>query len=175
MRKAREEAFEALFDLHREIDTAAAAVARRLGDRLRCARGCAACCIDDLTVRPIEAERIRRRHPDLLRDSEPHPPGACAFLDGEGACRVYADRPSVCRSQGLPLRILYEDEAGEIAEHRDICPLNIAGGAPLERLGEDDCWLVGPFELRLATLDARFVGDEKNGEEEVRVALRSLF
>jgi Fe-S-cluster containining protein len=171
----REEAIDALIDLHREIDEAAVTLARRHAERLRCARGCAACCLDDLTVRPIEAERIRRHHADLLRDGVPHPPGACAFLDSQGACRIYDDRPSVCRSQGLPLRVLFEDEAGEIAEHRDICPLNQEGGPALERLEEEDLWLVGPYELRLASLDADFLGEESGVEDEVRIALRSLF
>ena len=100
----------------------------------------------------------------------------CAFLDDEGACRIYADRPSVCRSQGLPLRVLFEDERGEIAERRDVCPLNLEGLPALDRLSEEDCWLVGPYELRLAALDARFSGrpPEDDGET-TRVALRSLF
>jgi Fe-S-cluster containining protein len=178
-----------LLELHREIDEAAAILARTHRTRLRCEMGCASCCVDDLTVWSVEAERIRRSHPDLLRDGEPHPVGACAFLDDRGACRIYADRPSVCRSQGLPLRILFEDEAGEIAEHRDICPLNLEGGAGLEELAEEDCWLVGPFELRLAAIEARFsaareaggerggeMGDRPTGErDDARVALRELF
>jgi Fe-S-cluster containining protein len=172
----RREALEALLALHGEIDEAAAEVAERLAGRLRCARGCSDCCVDDLRVWPIEAERIRRRHASLLREGDPHPVGGCAFLDDEGACRIYADRPSVCRSQGLPLRVIFEDERGEVAERRDICPLNLEGLPALDRLSEEDCWLVGPYELRLAALDARFSGrpPEDDGET-TRVALRSLF
>lgn len=177
-RAEREQAYAALLELHREIDAAASALAGRHAARIHCRRGCSACCLDGLRVWPIEAERIRRHHAELLRTGEPHPPGACAFLDGEGACRVYADRPSVCRSQGLPLRVLFEDASGEIAERRDICPLNLEGGAPLDQLAEEDCWLVGPYELRLAALEARFSGsgeqDEARGDA-ARVELRSLF
>lgn len=100
----------------------------------------------------------------------PHAVGACAFLDDEGACRVYEDRPYVCRSQGLPLRVLFENEANDIEERRDICPLNLEGGPPIESLDEDDCWLIGPFELRIARLDEELLGGQ--GE---RVALRDLF
>ncbi len=182
-----EQALAALVELHREIDEAVAQVASRHAGRLRCGRGCAACCLDDLTVRPIEAERIRRRQGRLLREGSPHPPGACAFLDDAGACRIYEDRPSVCRSQGLPLRVLFEDEADEIAERRDICPLNLEGGPPLEALDETDCWLVGPHELRIAALDAAFEAELRPGsdasdsvlgagaDEPARVPLRSLF
>jgi len=117
----------------------------------------------------VEAERIRREHPDLLREGSPHPAGACAFLDDEGACRVYRARPYVCRTQGLPLRWIAETPAGDVAEHRDICPLNTEG-PPIETLPEDACWTLGPYEGRLAEIQRRF-GD---GRME-RVPLRSLF
>jgi Fe-S-cluster containining protein len=156
--------------LHAEIDRQAARIARRHGARLRCGRGCAACCLDDLTVSAAEAELIRRKHPRLLERATPHPTGACAFLDGQGAWRIYAERPSVCRTQGLPLRVLFEDENDEIAERRDICPLNLVGGPALDELAEDDCWLIGPVELELAELARRLVG-----EPAPRTALRDLF
>lgn len=159
-----------LRDLHGEIDDEANALAKIHSERLQCRRGCSACCLDDLTVTRIEAERIRRAHPDLLRYGEPHSVGGCAFLDEQGECRVYEDRPYVCRSQGLPLRIIFENEAGEIEERRDICPLNLQGGPPLESLDEGDCWLVGPFELRIGQLDDGFAGDDQK-----RIALRDLF
>ena len=64
----------------------------------------------------------------------------------------------------------FEDEAGEIAERRDICPLNLEGGPALGDLAEDDCWLIGPHELKLIELD-----DRLNAEEAPRISLRSLF
>lgn len=74
--------------------------------------------------------------------------------------------------------MLLEDESDEIVERRDICPLNLEGGPPLESLAEDDCWLVGPFELRLAAIDERFPVEANPPfplDREGRVALRSLF
>ena len=168
--ESADEALAALRNLHDEVDAEANALATIHAERLQCRRGCSACCLDDLTVTRIEAERIRREHPELLRNGMPHAVGACAFLDDEGACRVYEDRPYVCRSQGLPLRVLFENEANDIEERRDICPLNLEGGPPIESLDEDDCWLIGPFELRIARLDEELLGGQ--GE---RVALRYLF
>ncbi len=159
-----------LVALHEEVDRETRALAVVHADRLQCRRGCHACCVDELTVTQIEAERIRRAHPELLATGTPNPVGACAFLDVEGACRIYAERPLVCRSQGLPLRIFFEDEEEQIEERRDICPLNLAGGPPLESLPEDACWLVGPHELRLTHLDER-----AGGSDEARVRLRDLF
>ena len=59
---------------------------------------------------------IRAEQAELLGKGRPHPPGACAFLDGEGACRVYDSRPYRCRTQGLPLRWFDEGPFGEPVE-----------------------------------------------------------
>ena len=147
--------------LHDEVDRRAAALAERHRKRMVCARGCSGCCVDGLTVFEVEADRIRAGAADLLATGTAHPPGACAFLGSEGECRVYAVRPYVCRTQGLPLRWI--DEEAE-AEYRDICPLNDKG-APIEELDAADCWTVGEFEERLAQMQ----GDGR------RVALRDLF
>ncbi len=161
-------ALRVLHDLHAEVDALAADLARMHAPRLRCARGCSGCCADELTVLPIEAARIQSAHAELLVQGEPHAAGACAFLDSAGACRIYADRPYVCRTQGLPLRWLAEDEHDEIVEQRDICPLN-EPGPPITELSEDACWLIGPFEQRL--LDAQ----DSVAPDAPRIALRSLF
>lgn len=167
----RRDAYAALIDdYYARIDTAAKRVADLHSGRLVCQRGCSACCLDDLTVSPVEAERIRLAHPALLREAVPHSRGACAFLDQEGACRIYGERPAVCRSQGLPLRVLFEDDCGEIAERRDICELNVCASKPLDKIPEDDCWLLGPFELELGAIEEGRFGD---GAE--RIGLRSLF
>ena len=119
-------------------------------------------------VGPREARRIERRHGELLAREQPHAEGACAFLDGEGACRIYDERPYVCRTQGLPLRWIDELEDGEAVELRDICPLNDEG-EPIEEIDEDGCWTLGPVEERLARIQAA------TGAPGRRVALRGLF
>jgi hypothetical protein len=154
--------------LHAEIDAATAPLTALHGKRLRCRRGCAACCVDDLTVFEVEAEAIRARCSAVLRET-PHPPGACAFLDDAGACRIYAHRPYVCRTQGLPLRWIDFQEEGAPVERRDVCPLN-EPGPPLEALPSDACWELGPTEARLAALQGA-----RDGGVLRRVRLRDLF
>lgn len=160
-----------LAELHAAVDAEVAELSALHAERLQCGRGCAGCCLDDLSVFAVEAERIRAEAGELLRSGEPHPPGACAFLDGEGACRVYAARPYVCRSQGLPLRWLEERE-GQVVELRDICSLNEPEGQPpLEELAPESCWPIGPVEARLREL-------QESHEPETplrRVRLRDLF
>lgn len=144
-----------LFEIHRS--------------RVQCARGCCDCCIDEISVYEIEAERIRQSFPDLLADGIPHPPGRCAFLSGDGVCRIYPARPYVCRTQGLPLRWIGETQDGSLVDLRDICPLN-EDGRPIEELSHRECWEIGPFEEKLAELQrVAAAGRER------RVRLRDLF
>ena len=167
-RRESEAALRGLVRFHDEVERDAAALAARHRERLQCRRGCTDCCVDELTVFEVEAERIRRGAARLLDEGTPHPAGACAFLGRDGACRIYADRPYVCRTQGLPLRWIEERADGVPVEFRDICPLNEEG--PLvEALDEDACWTLGPAEGRLAAIQQAFGGDLQ------RVRLRDLF
>lgn len=149
--------------LHATVDALVEPLAR--APYLRCALGCSTCCVDDLSVYELEANRIREEFPDLLANGVPHPQGKCAFLDDRGGCRVYAARPYVCRTQGLPLR-WGDEEAGRAVERRDICTLNAVS---LEDLPADACWTLGPVEARLEAAQAHF------GTAGSRVSLRSLF
>ena len=161
-----------LTELHRTVDARGTDLIASLPGKLACRSGCADCCLDDLTVLPVEADLIRHHHADLLATAAPHPAGACAFLDADGACRVYEQRPYICRTQGLPLRWLGEDEAGAAAEMRDICPLNEEPlGVALADLKADQCWELGSFEGALASLQAEYQG----GFELTREPLRGLF
>jgi uncharacterized protein len=148
---------------HREVDQAVARFEELHRERLQCTRGCSGCCVDGITVFEIEAELIRLRHGELLAAAQPHPEGGCAFLDGEGACRIYGDRPYVCRTQGLPLRWVEDG-----VEKRDICGLN-EPGPPLVQLRTSACWPIGPAETKLRALQLAACGDL------TRVPLRALF
>ncbi len=164
--------------LHETVDARSAEILAALPAPLTCRLGCADCCVDDLTVFSIEADLIRHHQAELLAAAEPHPPGACAFLGPDGGCRIYQQRPYVCRTQGLPLRWLAEDEAGEVVEMRDICPLNEepllnaeSGATPIATLDLAQCWELGPFEGQLASLQA----ESQGGFELTREPLRELF
>lgn len=160
--------------LHAEVDARAARVAARHEGQLACRPGCSGCCQDGLTVFPVEAQRIRDEYPEVL-ESSPGPRGGCAFLDASFRCRVYSARPYVCRTQGLPLRWIDEhDENGEaLTEARDVCSLNLVD-RDLVALEADECFELGPFESRLAVLQAE-AQRARPGVPLERVPLRSLF
>lgn len=164
-----EEVLRALTLLYREVDQRVGQLYTLHASRLVCRYGCHPCCIDRLTVFEVEAENIRQHHADLLVGGAPHPAGTCAFLDQAGACRIYEHRPYVCRTQGLPLRWIARRPDGTSTEMRDICPLNDRG-QPVEALPEEQCWTIGPFEGKLARLQAGVDGRTRR-----RMSLRSLF
>ena len=137
--------------------------------RMACKRGCSSCCVDGITVWEVEAAYIRHYEGRLLSNSGVPSREGCAFLDSDGACRIYQHRPYVCRTQGYPLRWLEDPGGEELLELRDICPLNETAD-PIEELPEAACWSIGPFEERLAQLQAGF-GDSRMA----RVFLRDLF
>jgi len=155
--------------VYSELDGKASSLESLHKNRLHCKCECTYCCVDDLTVFEIEAEYIQQNHGVLLDFESPRPSGACAFLDNKGACRIYSSRPYVCRTQGLPLRWIEERDNGSIVEMRDICSLN-ESGSPVETLPEKECWTIGPFEGKLATLQAQLDKGKMR-----RVSLRSLF
>lgn len=163
-------ALDELRAFHRIVSDAASELHAHHAARLQCRRGCSDCCMDGLTVFRVEAQLIRDRHADLLRTAEPHPAGRCAFLDAEGACRIYEDRPYVCRTQGLPLRWI-ELRGDTAIELRDICPLNDGEDArPLEELAPEECWTLGEhWEARLRELQQAHDGTLE------RESLRGLF
>ncbi len=155
--------------LTQEVDLICEELSARHQARLQCKKGCHQCCQDGLTVFEIEAQRIQSMYSEVLGE-EAGPEGGCAFLGAEGQCRVYLARPYVCRTQGLPLR--WEDYESE-SEGRDICPLN-EEGPDLVELPSQHCFTLGPFEGRLAGLQAQSQG-VKPGAELNRVPLRGLF
>lgn len=119
-------------------------------NRLKCGNGCAACCIDGISIFSLEAENIRRKNKNHTRTNQTKIPGKCTFLSVDNSCTIYESRPYVCRTQGLPLRWIEEK-----IEYRDICPLN-EEGEPIENLAAVDCFTFEDFEKKLALLQIQF-------------------
>ena len=99
--------------LHRMLDKEMAATDRL---PLSCGKGCTGCCHYEVEVTDDEAALLQEAVLGGLAIDEPrlaaqaarprrsaewhrfgHPENRCVFLGDGGACRVYADRPSICR------------------------------------------------------------------------------
>ncbi|MFC1642035.1 YkgJ family cysteine cluster protein [Myxococcota bacterium] len=154
--------------LHDEVDREVDELVRRLPVSLRCSSGCAECCPNDLTILGVEAEWIVHWVGVELVGHEQCRCG-CPFLDHRRHCRIYPVRPYVCRTQGLPLRWYQEDDAGQVAEPRCVCPCN-AELVHLPALDSSQLWLLGPYEAQLVELDIAH-----GGLESKRIDAWSLF
>jgi len=114
--------------LVRKVDELCAAVNREFAEQIVCRAGCSGCC-RELTLFPVEAAA-------LLAALSGLPPataagiataaadgsrGSCPLL-ADGLCLVYANRPIICRTHGLPLLL---QVAGE--NRVDFCPENFRG------------------------------------------------
>ncbi len=161
------------------IDAHSAAVAARWPDEFACRAGCSGCCHRQLSVFPVEAARIRlwlaeqglspEAEGESFVDPETAPEGAspCAFLDRAGRCRVYAVRPLICRTHGLPLAV--PDPEGGL--RGDTCPLNFRS-AGLGGLPSSDFLSLTPVNTVLAAVNAHYVA--QTGADDARVDLSDL-
>ncbi len=104
-------------DTYRKLIAKVDAQCRRsrdlLGARLHCGPGCCDCC-RHIAVFAVEAVALAAAFKELgaeqagavrrraaVADSD----GACPLLDVGGRCVMYAARPVICRTQGLPLLV----------------------------------------------------------------------
>jgi hypothetical protein len=157
-----------------KVDHAVAQVTARRQVDLACRSGCASCCVDGLTVLPVEAHAIvdHLEHEGLTRRPAP-PPGGCAFLDGELACTIYDARPFLCRTHGLPLRAPVDVRATahpllNVIDDVSWCALNFTTRAP----DEEDVVDATRVQALLTTVDARF--RTATGADAARVSLRAI-
>jgi hypothetical protein len=96
--------------LHAKVDAFFARALARHGDDMECRTGCSDCCRVRLTITGVEAAAIRDEvagWPAAERRAlaAAGPEDRCAALDDAGRCRIYAARPIVCRSHGVPIRM----------------------------------------------------------------------
>ncbi|MFM7203718.1 MAG: YkgJ family cysteine cluster protein [Myxococcota bacterium] len=136
---------------------------------LACARGCTACCYVDLSVSRVEADALLAAGPFELPqrarrgERDAHPlfeqlagPQPCVLLNERGDCAVYAARPLICRSHGIPVQA-----EGKV----DACPLNA------------EAYSAPPLNLQLlntllTAINAKYCQD--TGQAPERVRLRDL-
>ncbi len=100
-------------ELTTKVDAFFERVLARHGVDMRCNSGCSDCCHVRLSVTGVEATAIRDelatwpqdRRRALADHARAAPAERCAALDPAGRCLIYAARPIVCRSHGVPIRL----------------------------------------------------------------------
>jgi len=143
----------------------AARLASRYARHLACRAGCSGCCHHHLSVFPVEADALReavealppeiravveQQAREVARREAENQPVACPLLV-EGHCSIYASRPLICRTQGLPL--LIQIEGGEGEAEVDFCPLNFTAPDATDDLDEDHLVPLDELNLKLALVN----------------------
>lgn len=133
----REHAAAALVTLRRRVDAHFEAATERSPGQFACRAGCFDCCRAGLSAFAIEADRItealwtlsdadRATVADQARQADRE---HCALLI-DGRCSVYQQRPILCRSHGLAVRVPAEVRADPGQPEFDHCPLNYTSQTP---------------------------------------------
>ena len=124
-----------LSELFAKIEAFFAAARVRHGQGITCHAGCADCCQRRFSVTAIEAAVIREglralshaRREELARRADEAGSSACPALDPDGRCAIYAVRPVICRTHGLPIKYGREARGHRALPVIDACPKNFVG------------------------------------------------
>lgn len=121
--------------LRAKVEELCRRIEQEQAEHLVCRRGCAGCC-RHLRLFPVEAAALAealRALPQTERTvlraqlvaAAAAPDDPCPLLR-DGACLLYLARPIICRTHGLPLRVV-----GEAGTRIDFCPLNFTAAEAL--------------------------------------------
>ena len=154
--------YEALLS---KVDAKVDQIVERHSSRIRCQKGCHQCCLPQISVSRIEAVSIGdflNHRPEIIEKlkhvalNDPHKGRRCRFLDEDGACLIYEARPIICRTHGLPVRVVSPTEQGKTLE--SACHLNFEDG--LEHVDRDSWINLDLVNSLLALINAHtFPGD----------------
>jgi hypothetical protein len=143
--------------LLRKVDELCAAVTSEFAAQINCRAGCSGCC-REITLFPVEAAALLAAlsglSPEMtaklaatVADCE----NGCCPLLVDGLCLVYAARPIICRTHGLPLLLNADGERTV-----DFCPENFQGATSLPGQAIINLELLNQA---LVTINALFVED----------------
>jgi hypothetical protein len=147
-----------------KVDAFFERVHARYAGEIACRPGCDDCCRRRLSVTGVEAAAIatglagqdERARAEVGRRARESSDRVCAALGPDGRCGIYAFRPLVCRSHGLPLRFAHDREGAPVSSGAPV-----SNGAPGRRsLPVLDACAKNFTERELASIDADCVLDQ---------------
>ncbi len=135
---------ELVADIELEITRISEALPKNI---LQCRKGCSECCIE-FSVFPLEAVVLISHMKGPVIDTIT-PPQRCVFLQ-QDCCSTYEARPILCRTQGIPIGYLKDEESSiEVSA----CPVNFQEKF---RFSEEGILFMDRFNYRLAELNQRY-------------------
>lgn len=153
-----------------QVDQWTGEMVARYKPYLACRKGCDLCCQRKFTVSAVEAYNIARAFRQLDAPAQQAVRAAktsCAFLV-DGACSVYAARPVICRTFGLPTLNRNEKEEGEISW----CELNFTEVPDDFTLAADGIIDIDTVNVKLSGVNSLFL--KETGLTQDRVAMDEI-
>ncbi|HPF52710.1 MAG TPA: YkgJ family cysteine cluster protein [Draconibacterium sp.] len=145
--------------LRDQVDQLSAQLEKIHRSHLSCKMGCDLCCMD-YSIFPVEfysiADQLSEQNLELdlqtAKDNE-----SCVFLK-DHKCSIYTERPVICRTHGLPLLYVNENEEWELSA----CELNFTE-FDTEEFNTENTFPQDRFNSELFMLNKEFI---KNFEEQ---------
>jgi Fe-S-cluster containining protein len=157
------------FSLRDEIDALCMKLEKAHKEHITCSADCHKCCMD-FSVFPVEIYSILKETDERkINIYHEVSEGECVFLI-EGRCSIYESRPLICRTHGLPLLFMEEDEW-----QLSYCEFNFTC-SNLPEFNESDTFPQDRFNSRLFMINKEFLKSlkENNYSETDLVSLREL-
>jgi Fe-S-cluster containining protein len=155
--------------LRDETDHLSERLAKNHNEHINCAPGCNKCCMD-FSIFPVEFFSILKENENKkINVSTGAGEGECLFLIN-GLCSIYESRPIICRTHGLPMLRMGEDD-WELS----YCELNFISG-DLPEFGESNTFPQDLYNSKLFLINREFLkslGDNSYSEMDL-LSLREL-
>ena len=148
-----------------QVDKWTAEMVQRYNAHLTCRKGCDMCCQRKFSVSAVEAYNIAtlfRQLPAALQRAVHKPKSSCAFLV-DGACSVYAARPVICRTYGLPSLHRNENADAEISW----CELNFTNVGDDFGFQADGIIDIDTLNAKLAGVNNLFLKESGSDQERI--------
>jgi Fe-S-cluster containining protein len=161
--------------LRDKVDAFHQKVTAQYSSAFACGPGCSMCCERHLSVFTFEFQVLAQaiaewplEQRQALREhlNRPENDRRCILLDDQGLCTIYASRPIICRSHGLPIKV-------PDTESRDVCPKNFTEATNLDAVHDDYVLDLGHINTLMALID-HVEGDGKGTRISLREALSAL-
>lgn len=173
---------EQYFDRYRELrkitDINLLRLSKIHDHKITCHPGCSSCCVN-LSVFPVEFETIKEEMKKtgfdiatVIFDDK----ATCGFLKND-LCQIYRYRPIICRTHGMPISFLNDNNPDELFKEVSFCEFNFdSDDDDLEEdfeegtvFGEENTLDIDDLNTAFFKINYDFCGDAKK-----RIPLKEL-
>ncbi len=145
--------FEEYRSLVCEVDELGEKLSTEHKTHMKCKKGCDLCCMD-YSVFPVEYYAIQNALEEQSVDFQDSVDGSCIFLK-DHVCQIYENRPVICRTHGLPLLFMNNDQ-WELSA----CELNFTEFDD-EEFNTENTFPQDKFNSKLFLLNQKFIKENK--------------